>query len=63
MEVHESLTMALQCGLDRSKRAGEVSIEEQADVMIEQVKLAKELGRPLSVCNSTSQAINSQSAS
>ncbi len=46
---HENGVLPLQCGLDRSKRAEEMDIEEQAAVMTEQVKLAKELQRPVSV--------------
>lgn len=41
----------MQCGLDRSKKVGDLDIEEQASVMLEQVNLAKELERPVSVRN------------
>ena len=42
--------MILQCGLDHARADG-VGSEEQAAVFSEQLRLGKELQRPISVCN------------
>ena len=41
--------MLLQCGLDRSQRASHIDFDEQIEVMTQQIRLAVELKRPVSV--------------
>lgn len=51
--AHQKWRLGAQCGLHRGSRAGLADLEEQAEVMAAQLRLAKELRRPVSVRAST----------
>ena len=49
MAYEADSAVRLQCGLDRSQRASHIDFDEQIEVMTQQIRLAVELKRPVSV--------------
>ena len=48
-KLRQLLLSAVQCGLDRGKRGSHTPIEEQEGIFEQQVQMAQELNRPVSV--------------